>query len=78
MNSKEWTKVYCWLMDNDKLFDPYGGNFNKNIFIEDMKRRIVTVKGHYLNIRVPATEAIAEKYHLKNYKRGNYQLCILH
>jgi hypothetical protein len=77
MTGKEWAEVCAWLMSRRKLFDSYGGDFMKKIFIEDTNRQIKIKEGKLINIRVIATEALAEKWGLKNYKRGNYQILIL-
>lgn len=65
----EFDDVVKFLYKNeDRLY------LSKKILIEDLSRRIVTKKGFLINIRATATQLIAKKYNLKNYKNANYQI----
>lgn len=77
MTSKEWKEAYCFLLRGQKRWLP-SYPWVAKILKEDEKRSIPTRKGSYLiNIRVPATEALVERYKLHGYKRGNYMLEII-
>jgi hypothetical protein len=67
MNKKEWQKALLFLLRGSKRWLP-----SYPFLKEDINRKIKTKKSEIINIRVPATEAIAEKYRLTKYKRGNY------
>lgn len=68
MTLKEWKRARKWLLTQHL--------FNKDLLIEDFKRVVLTEKGYFINIRVTATELLASKYNLTNYKDGNYRLFI--
>jgi len=58
--ARRWLPSYPWIAGRIK---------------EDEKRKIPVKKNKYLiNIRVPATSAIAKKYNLHGYKPQNYML----
>lgn len=69
MNSYEFTKIVLYIQK-------YKRYFSRSLFEGDINRKIHIKNGYMVNIRVNATEALAKHWGLKNYKRGNYQLCI--
>lgn len=77
MNNMEWGEVYRYIQNNKTLLDKYDPVFYWKLFADDCERTQANSHGYCINIRVRATEAIARKYKLNNYKLGNYQLCIV-
>ena len=74
MTGKEWEKARQYLLRGARRWLP-SYPWVSQIIKEDEKRIIPTRRGSYLmNIRVPATEAIARKYGLKRYKTANYMI----
>jgi hypothetical protein len=69
MTPKEWLKARKYLFKKTEA-----GYWASGILTEDCNRMIMTKSGYRINIRVPATELLVEKFDLKNYKLGNYQL----
>lgn len=77
MTSKEWSKARLFLLKGARRWLP-SYPWTRKVLLEDEKRTMPTRDGSYLiNIRVPATEALARKYDLKRYKRANYMLEIV-
>lgn len=75
MTKREWEKALLFLFRGAKRWLP-SYPWVKNVLKSDIKRFIKTKMGNIFNIRVPATETIAEKYKLKRYKRGNYIIVV--
>jgi hypothetical protein len=70
-NTDEFAEAVVYLMRTPKMLE-YGSEFMRDILKEDLKRKIAIKNGYLVNIRVKATDLIAEKYNLVNYRRGNY------
>ncbi len=68
MNVGEYLKVID-LMHKKNMFSTW-------TLSRDLERKIFTKKGFYVNVRTTATDLIAKKWKLTNYKRGNYQLFV--
>jgi hypothetical protein len=75
MDKKEWGEAISFLLRGAKRWLP-SYPYIKNILKEDIKRSISVKNGKLYNVRVSATEVIAEKYNLKKYKRGNYVILV--
>ena len=76
MTKQEFDKAVKYLL-HPKVKNCYFGDYGlpKTMFKQDLNRTIPTRNGSYLlNIRVGATELLARKFELKNYKRANYML----
>ena len=71
MTEDEFKEVKAYLYKSDDYF-----HLSSGVLMRDMETKIITSKGFYVNIRVTATDLIARKYNLSNYKKGNYQLFI--
>ena len=73
MTKKEWEKAKSYLLKAVK------DSFWKNLLKEDISRTIETKEGKLLNIRVPSTEKLVERFKTtgRNYKQGRYILLYL-
>lgn len=77
MTRVEFDQFYRHIRNNRELLDKYNSEFYWKIFNEDIKRAINTKDSQIINVRVPATEELARHFHLRGYKKGNYQLEII-
>lgn len=70
---REWKRAIAFLKRTRKWARAYTHvDTYKQLLKEDLERKIEVKKGYYVNIRVPATQGIAEKFKLDKYKRANY------
>jgi hypothetical protein len=76
MSKKEFTEALLFLKRGAKRWLP-SYPWVIGVLKEDIKRTIPVKGGYLVNIRVPATEVIAEKYNLTNYKRGNFMILVM-
>lgn len=65
---EEWNKAIKYLFNN-KVKHCY---LHKDILREDLERKIKTINGYMVNIRVGATELIVNKFGVDKYRKGNY------
>lgn len=78
VTEKEWQEILKYLKSAKvkKSFLP-SYPWTNSMLLEDIKRIIPIKRGELVNIRVPMTEKIVDKYNLKKYKRGNYMFLIV-
>ena len=72
MTPTEWQKAYLWLLDKKQ-------KATKNIetYTRDSLASLEKDKGLLFSIGVFATQRLAQKYKLKNYKDQNYGIKII-
>jgi hypothetical protein len=77
MSPEEWNEALKYLKSTKvkKSFLPSYPWTNTNLLL-DIDRKIKTKWGYLINIRVPMTEKLVNKYNLTNHKRGNYVILI--
>ena len=77
MTQKELDKAVLFLLRGAKRWMP-SSPWIKEVLKKDLERKVQDKKGYRINIRVPATEVLVEKFGLQDkYKRGNYMLQVI-
>ncbi len=82
MERSKFDEVVAFLYRTRRWCDnTYDLNYWKRILSDDLANRVDIKKNgmvvsFLVNVRVSATEAIAKKWELDNYKLGNYQLLV--
>ena len=75
MTAEEWEKARKYLLGGGERW-PHEPWIMPQIRADE-KRMLVTRRGYMINVRVPATVALVEKFELENYKPGNYAIEII-
>lgn len=73
---KEWYDALTFLHRGKNRWMPSYPHIDRQL-TEDARRGVPTRDGMLYNIRVPATEVLANKHNLAGYKKGNYMFLVI-
>lgn len=78
MTGSEWPDAIRYLRSSKvkKQFLP-SYPWTNTMLLEDIYRKVSIKNGYAINIRVPMTRELADKFGLKNYKKRNYVIEVI-